>query len=103
MGNDRRSARRIINLIKNMNSSTRSKTTALLLVIFFGVFGVHRFYAGRVVTGVIQLLLTMSLVGILITSPWALIDFIMILTNSFKDDQGRFVDKWDSQLRNQPL
>ena len=42
----------------------------------------HRFYVGKVGTGILQLL-TFGGLGI-----WALIDFVMIVCGSFKDGQG---------------
>lgn len=54
----------------------------LLLCIFGGCIGVHRFYTGHTAIGVVQLL-TFGGCGI-----WALIDFIMIVTESFKDKDG---------------
>lgn len=61
----------------------KSKVTAALLCFFLGAIGVHRFYVGKVGTGVAQLF-TLGGLGI-----WALIDFIMILTGSFTDANGK--------------
>lgn len=63
--------------------SDKKKVTAALLCAFLGGLGVHRFYVGKVGTGILQLL-TLGGLGI-----WALIDFIMILVGSFKDKEGR--------------
>lgn len=60
--------------------SRKSKTVALLLCIFSGLLGVHRFYVGKVGTGFLYLF-TAGLFGI----GW-LIDIILIATGSFKDE-----------------
>jgi TM2 domain-containing membrane protein YozV len=57
--------------------------TTLLLCIFLGGFGAHRFYTGFTKEGVIQLL---TCGGCLI---WAIIDLINIITNKFVDAEGR--------------
>ncbi len=54
----------------------------LLLCIFLGEFGVHRFYNGKIGTGILQLI-TLGGCGI-----WALIDLIMIITGNFTDKDG---------------
>lgn len=67
-------------------SSTDERWLAtLLLCIFLGTLGIHRFYTGNTVTGIIQLL-TLGGCGI-----WALIDLIMIVTNSFTDGDGKVI------------
>jgi len=69
--------------------SIKGFVPTILLCFFFGVFGVHRFYVGKVGTGILQLL-TLGGFGI-----WTLVDFIMIVVGSFTDKQGKFVKPGD--------
>lgn len=58
---------------------------ALLLCIFLGPLGIHRFYTGHTKTGIIQLI-TFGGCGI-----WALIDLITIAMGKFKDGKGNLI------------
>lgn len=68
--------------------SPKSRLVAALLCWFLGIFGAHRFYVGKVGTGIAQLL-TLGIFGI-----WTLIDFVVILIGSFKDSEGAIVFRW---------
>jgi len=67
----------------DMDVSDKGFVPALLLCFFLGGLGVHRFYVGKIGTGVLQLL-TLGGLGI-----WALVDFITIAVGAFKDKEGR--------------
>ena len=65
---------------------------ALLLAFFVGIFGVHNFYLGYTTKGIIQLVLTLTFIGLIVSGIWAFIDFIMLLmrAGSFATDaQGQ--------------
>jgi hypothetical protein len=68
--------------------STRSRTVAALLCFFVGIMGVHRFYAGKVGTGLLMLF-TLGGLGI-----WVLVDFVWILSGTFKDKNGSTLVDW---------
>ncbi|HEU5199173.1 MAG TPA: TM2 domain-containing protein [Ktedonobacterales bacterium] len=56
--------------------------TTLLLCIFVGYLGVHSFYTGKTVFGILQLV-TLGGCGI-----WTLVDLIMIITDKYVDGNG---------------
>lgn len=70
------------------NASPKSRLAALLLCWFFGILGVHRFYVGKIGTGLLQLF---TFGGFVI---WTLIDLILIIAGVFKDKQGRPLLVW---------
>jgi TM2 domain-containing membrane protein YozV len=61
---------------------------ALLLCIFFGWLGVHRFYVGKIGTGIVQVL-TFGGLGI-----WVLIDLILIIAGAFTDQSRAKITLW---------
>lgn len=67
--------------------SDKSKLTAGLLQIFLGGFGVGRFYLNQPGIAVAQIAVTWLTCGI--GGLWPLIDGIMMLTGSVKDQYGR--------------
>jgi hypothetical protein len=69
-------------------ASPRSRLAAAILAWFLGIFGIHRFYVGKVGTGILMIL-TLGGLGI-----WVIIDFIVILVGSFKDKEGRVLSNW---------
>lgn len=77
--------------------SPKSRLAATLLAFFFGAFGVHRFYVGKTGSGVAQLLLTITIVGVLVSGIWSFIDLIVIIAGSFTDKEGRRIGDWTAQ------
>jgi len=101
----------------NKNTSEKAILPAFLLAFFFGVFGAHRFYVGKIWTACVQLsalggciLLIIAcattggdheptlgiLLGFLICGCgiWATIDWILIACKAFTDGQGKRITHW---------
>ena len=66
-------------------TSGKSFVATLILCILLGGLGVHRFYVGKVGTGIFMLL-TLGGLGI-----WALIDLIRIAIQKFEDGDGAVI------------
>lgn len=69
--------------------STKKKAVAILLcLIFFGVFGLHRFYVGKIKSGGALLLISFVSAGFF-GVIWGLYDlFTLVFTNNFTDADG---------------
>jgi hypothetical protein len=61
----------------------------LALAVFGGVFGLHRFYAGRARSAV-GMCLTLGGLGL-----WYLYDVIVIAAGDFRDGNGRRIRRWE--------
>lgn len=70
------------------STSNKSRCKALLLCIFFGMFGVHYFYVGRIGRGVLALFTAnFCMFG------W-FIDIFSILLGRFRDQYGNPLIQW---------
>ena len=103
------------NAIKNecmSSSSKRSFITEALLCFYFGAVGAHRFYAGKKITGMSQALvflllnsllllfgirrIRLNIIGLLLIFLlllilWVLTDFIFVVIERFKDEDGLII------------
>jgi TM2 domain-containing membrane protein YozV len=70
------------------SASDKRILPAFLLCFFFGIFGAHRFYAGKIGSAVAQLL-TIGGLGI-----WALVDLILLVCGAFTDGSGNRMTAW---------
>ena len=69
--------------------SEKKRLVAFLLCFFLGVLGIHRFYVGKIGTGILQIVTIAGFFGI-----WVLIDFIMIILGKFTDKEGKVLETW---------
>lgn len=72
-----------------MQISDKSRLVALLLCTFLGPLGVHRFYAGKIGTGILYIF-TFGLFGF-----GTMVDWIMIVAGAFKDKSGARIKVWE--------
>lgn len=72
----------------NRELSEKSRLVALLLCWTLGVFGVHRYYVGKVATGLLMLI-TAGGFGI-----WWTIDLVTIIVGLFRDKNGQQIYYW---------
>ena len=68
--------------------SPKSRLATTLLAWFLGEFGAHRFYLGKIGTG-IAMFFTFGGLGI-----WALIDFIYAVSGNMRDKEGKLIKNW---------
>lgn len=81
-GRSLRTGARPFRLFPRSSRSSKSRMVALLLCIFLGFLGVHRFYLGKIPTGIL-FLLTFGLFYV----GW-IWDIIMLIMNNAKDGNG---------------
>jgi TM2 domain-containing membrane protein YozV len=72
-------------------ANDRNRLVAAVLAFFLGTLGIHRFYLGRNGTGVLMLVLSITVIGLLLTGPWALVDMARYLIMSDEEFSHRYV------------
>jgi hypothetical protein len=71
------------------DTSDRSRGVALALAAVLGPFGAHRFYTGKIRSGVLMAL-TLGGGGL-----WWVYDLIVLGAGEFRDAEGRLVTRWE--------
>lgn len=75
------------NIMNTTNLSEKDWMITLLLCLIGGGLGVHRYYVGKIGTGILYTL-TVGLFGI-----GCLVDLIKIAIGKFTDKDGKFIQK----------
>ena len=57
----------------------RSKAVYIWTAILFGGFGVHDFYAGYHLKGIIKIILSLTIIGVYISWIWAILDACIVI------------------------
>lgn len=68
----------------------RNKYIAAVLAFVLGTLGIHRFYLGRTGSGIAMLVMSITVIGLLVTGPWAFVDMIRYLIMSDRDFAARY-------------
>jgi len=76
--------------MEEISPKSRLATTLLCILpsYFFAIAGIHRFYLGKIGTGILMLI-TLGGLGI-----WTLIDFIYAVSGNMKDKEGKLIKNW---------
>lgn len=91
-------ARELLLLDQEVKSQGKSVLVAYILWFFLAGFGAHRFYAKRKGSAIAMLILTLTLVGGIITAIWALVD-AFLLHGIVKEEN----DKVEARILNELL
>jgi len=76
---------------RGSGTSDKSRGVALALALVLGVFGGHRFYTGKIGTGLLMIA-TLGGLGL-----WYLYAVILVAAGQFRDADGRLVRLWDPE------
>ncbi|QAY66809.1 TM2 domain-containing protein [Paenibacillus protaetiae] len=71
-------ARELLLLEQEVKSRGKNMILAYVLWYFLGMIGGHRFYLGKIGTAVAQLILTLTVAGIIVTAIWWIVDAFLV-------------------------
>ena len=86
--------------------SSRSRLATVLLTIFLGIFGAHRFYIGKTRTAIVMLTLSIlylitvrfwgiAIISLAVVALWTFIDFIFAVAGIMRDREGKLIKGWE--------
>ena len=74
--------------------SEKDWLVCLILLIFTGMLGIHKFYVGRNSGGIVMLILTISCIGSIASFVLWIIDLIQLVSGNFKDTEGKYLKSY---------
>lgn len=84
-------AKDLLLLDSEVRSQGKSMVVAYVLLIFLGGFGAHRFYLGRTGSAIAQLILTITVIGAIVSIIWVLVD--LFLTHTMVNEKNSEVEQ----------
>ncbi|UVI31377.1 TM2 domain-containing protein [Paenibacillus spongiae] len=73
-------ARELLILEQEVKNNGKNMVVAYILWYFLGLFGGHRFYMKKTGSAVAQLILSITVIGMIVTSIWWLVDAFLLHT-----------------------
>jgi len=73
-------ARELMLLEAEVKTYGKNMVVAYVLWYFLGIFGAHRFYMGKTGSAIAQLILSITLIGTIVTSIWWIVDAFLLHT-----------------------
>lgn len=72
--------RELLLLDSEVKIQSKNMVVAYILWYFLGVVGGHRFYMGKTGTAIVQLILSITVIGLIVTSIWWIVDAFLVHT-----------------------
>ena len=79
-----------VSIINKAENIKKSRSLALVLSLFLGSLGAHHFYLGYYKKGIISIIMSASLIGLIISFPSSIIDVFRISSGSYKPKNGEY-------------
>lgn len=73
-------ARELMLLDSELKRQGKNMVVAYILWYFLGIFGGHRFYMGKTGSAVAQLILSLTVIGMIVTTVWWIVDAFLLHT-----------------------
>ncbi|MBP3965918.1 TM2 domain-containing protein [Paenibacillus lignilyticus] len=89
-------ARELLLLDQEVRNQGKNMLVAYILWFFLGSFGAHRFYMKKTGSAVAQLILTITIIGYIVSAIWVLIDAFLLHGMVKEENQrveGRIIDE----------